>query len=254
MKFTLLGSGCSQGVPRAGGKWGKCDSSERKNERTRASLLVQSEETSLVVDVTPDFRLQTLRQNVEHIDGALLTHYHYDHTNGMDDLRSYYTPDQKIKVYAHEETFIDLVPRFTFLFVKGKNSKYKPILEPVELELYGDFKIGDIKGSCFAQDHVTCTSLGYRFGDFAYSVDMADLNKQSIEALKGIDTWVVDCNGYDSDAMTHANFERIKAFIDIIRPRITYITVLNYNHDYATLCAALPPHIRPAYDGLVIER
>lgn len=254
MKFTLLGSGCSQGVPRAGGKWGKCDPLESKNERTRASLQVESEDTSIIIDVTPDFRWQTRRQNVDQIDGVLLTHFHYDHTNGMDDLRAYYTPDEKMKVYANKETLDDITPRFSFLFVEEKNSKFKSILDPVEIDPYSTFKIGDIEGSCFEQDHVTCKSLGYRFGDFAYSVDMADLNSRSIEALKGIDTWVVDCYCYDSDMTTHANLERIKSFVDIIKPRITYITVLSYNLDYATICNDLPPHIRPAYDGLVIER
>src|SRR5690606_4462570 len=103
-------------------------------------------------------------------------------------------------------------------------------------------------------DHTTCTSLGFRFGKFAYSVDVAELSDQSLAKLKGIETWVVDASSYNKETvMTHANLQRVKAWTDILKPKMTYITVLTTHMDYQTLCDELPPHIRPAYDGLEID-
>jgi phosphoribosyl 1,2-cyclic phosphate phosphodiesterase len=122
------------------------------------------------------------------------------------------------------------------------------------IDNYQKFRIGDIDVESFEQDHMTCASLGFRFGKIAYSVDIAELNEQSLEALEGVETWIVDAAGYQREAvLTHANIQRVKKWVERLKPKMTYLTVLSTHMDYKTLCDELPPHIRPAHDGLVID-
>ena len=123
-----------------------------------------------------------------------------------------------------------------------------------EVGYYQQFRVGDIDVSTFEQDHKTCATLGFRFGKFAYSVDVADLNEKSLQALEGIETWVIDAGAYQKEAFsTHANLQRIKKWSEHLKTKMTYLTVLTTYMDYKTLCDELPPHIRPAYDGMVID-
>ena len=220
MKITILGCGASLGTPAAGGFWGKCDPAELKNHRTRASILVQSEKTNLLVDATVDVRTHLNRLNLKKIDGLLISHSHSDHVNGIDDLKviSYHS-NQLIDIYSNHETLEEMDRRWPYLF--------KP---------------------------TTCSSLGFRFGKFAYSVDVADLSEESLQTLEGIETWVVDAGSYQKDViLTHANIQRVKKWTEILKPKMTYLTVLTTHMDYKTLCDELPPHIRPAYDGMLID-
>jgi phosphoribosyl 1,2-cyclic phosphate phosphodiesterase len=97
-------------------------------------------------------------------------------------------------------------------------------------------------------------SLGMRFGDFAYSVDVADLDDKALTALEGIEYWAVDASAYHKDkVVTHANLKRVLGWVERLKPKMTYLTVLSTHMDYKTLCDELPPHVRPAYDGLEID-
>ena len=115
------------------------------------------------------------------------------------------------------------------------------------------FTIGDIPVQSFEQDHTTCLSLGFRFGDFAYSPDVKKLDARALDILKGVETWIVDGGGYQDNNPTHANIAEVAAWTEIVKPKMTYLTVLSKHMDYKTLCEELPPHIRPAYDGMVVE-
>lgn len=257
MKITILGCGASMGTPAAGGFWGKCDPNEPKNKRSRASILVQSAKTNILVDATVDIRLHLNRLNLKSLDGLLVSHAHSDHVNGMDDLRAIsYHNNQLIEAYSNAETLDEIERRWPYLFkTMGKGAGiYIEFMKRNEVPNYGTLRIGDIDIETFEQDHTTCTSLGFRFGKFAYSVDVADLNEQSLKALEGVETWVVDAASYHKETvMTHANIARVKAWVERLKPKMTYLTVLSTHMDYTTLCEELPPHIRPAYDGLVID-
>jgi len=255
MKFTVLGCGSSLGTPAAGGFWGTCDPAEPKNERSRASILVQSERTNILIDTSYDLRYQLNRVQQKELDAVLISHAHSDHVNGIDDLRVIaYQSNQLMPVYSNKETLDEIDRRWPYLFNTSGNGIYTQSFSRHEIGNYDNFKIGDIDIETFEQDHTTCLSLGFRFGDFAYSVDVADLTEKSLKALRGIDTWVVDASSYKRDnVMTHANLKRVMEWVALIKPKMTYITVLTTHMDYKTLCDELPPHIRPAYDGLEID-
>jgi len=255
MKVTVLGCGGSLGTPAPGGFWGKCDPAEPRNHRTRASLLVQTAETSVIVDATYDLRIHLNNLSLQRLDGVLLSHHHNDHVNAIDDLRVIaYHSNKLMEIYGNQETMDEVHRRWPYLFEPKFEGIYVPFLRKNVIGNYETFKIGDIEIESYEQDHTTCTSLGFRFGNFAYSVDVANLNEKSLDALKGVETWVVDGGAYQRESVsTHANFKRVMRWVDILKPKMTYITVMTTHMDYKTLCDELPPHIRPAYDGLEIE-
>jgi phosphoribosyl 1,2-cyclic phosphate phosphodiesterase len=253
MKITVLGCGGSMGTPSSGGFWGVCDPNEPRNERTRASLMVQSKKTTLLIDGSYDLRHQLNRHKAHDITAMLLSHAHSDHVNGLDDLRSIaYSKSALLDVYGNAETLKEVDRRWPYMF--GEMDKiYVPFLKAHTINSYDKFTIGDIDIECFEQDHLTCKSLGFRFGDFAYCVDLVNLNERSLAALKGVETWIVDGGAYQRETVTtHANLKRVFEWVDILKPKMTYLTVLTTHMDYKTLCDELPSHIRPAYDGMEI--
>jgi phosphoribosyl 1,2-cyclic phosphate phosphodiesterase len=254
MKITVLGSGASLGCPAAGGFWGKCDPEEPKNHRTRASLLVQSATTDILIDCSYDLRTQLNGVGLKKLDAVLFSHAHSDHVNGVDDLRVLaYHNNRLIDIYSNDETLGEMERRWPYLF-QPKFNVYVEFLRKNLIENYDRFKVGDIEVESFEQDHMVCASLGFRFGDFAYSVDVANFSDKSLEKLKGVETWIVDAAAYNKEAvLTHANIKRIMEWTALLKPKMTYLTVLTTHMDYKTLCEELPPHIRPAYDGLEIE-
>jgi len=255
MKITVLGSGGSLGVPAAGGFWGTCDRSEPKNKRSRASILVQSEKTSLLVDTSYDLREQLNRVNIQQLDGVLITHAHNDHVNGIDDLRPIaYHSNVKLPLYANQDTLDEIHRRWPYLFEPKHGNIYVEFIQKQLIENYDKFTVGDINVESFEMDHTTILALGYRFDNFAYCVDVADMNEKSLEKLKGVETWIVDAGAYFKEKIgTHANIQRVMKWAELLKPKMTYLTVLTTHMDYATLCNELPPHIRPAYDGMVID-
>ncbi len=255
MKVNVMGSGSSFGTPAAGGFWGACDPNEPKNERSRASILIESGQTTLLVDTTPDLRFQMNKFKVQKLDGILLSHAHSDHINGADDLRPIsFHRKQPIDVFANEETLAEVGRRWPYVF-KAINPAYYSSFCTAHVVKPGEQRqIGDIKFDIFEQDHTVMKSLGFRFGDLAYSVDVADLDEAALTALEGVKIWLVDANAYHRETIgTHANLKRVMEWVDRLKPEMTYLTVLSSQMDYQTLCAELPPHIRPAYDGMIIE-
>ena len=256
--ITVLGCGNSTGVPAIGNYWGACDPEESKNNRSRSSIAFQTDKTTLIVDTGPNFREQINRENIEKIDGVLYTHAHSDHINGIDELRVIHFRNKAlVPIYGNAETLRDLKRRFDYLFDGGLIELYPPVLEPTEFK-DADFStiqtFKDIKFTPFIQDHGSIESVGYRFGDFAYSVDMHNLDDKAIETLKGIRTWIVDCAGYhQADNKVHANIEQIYKFNEHIGAENVYLSSLSLSMDYETLNKELKAGYAAAYDGLKFE-
>jgi phosphoribosyl 1,2-cyclic phosphate phosphodiesterase len=252
MKITILGCGSSGGVPLIGDVWGACDPNNPRNRRTRVSILVEQGDTILLVDTSPDMRQQLLAAKVKKVSAVLYTHAHADHCHGIDDLRSVNWLTQKpIPVYADEATLKELENRFPYVFqgssVPGRF--FKPVIETRRIE--GAFQVEDIAVQPFVQDHGYGHSLGFRFGDFAYSTDARDLDDVAFAALEGVKCWVVDCVREEVHP-THAHLEKTLAWIARVKPERAYLTHMNQMLDYATLAAKLPAGVAPAYDGLVL--
>jgi phosphoribosyl 1,2-cyclic phosphate phosphodiesterase len=256
MKITILGCGASSGVPIIGCDCTVCTSANPKNKRTRVSILVESEGTSILVDTSPDLRVQALRNNIRKIDAIIVTHAHADHINGIDDVRPFnYLNNAPLNLYCESETLQEIKERFPYCFLPPKPAGtgwYRPCLIPVTIEPPKSFTIGGIEVQPFWQNHGQSRTVGLRFGNMAYSTDTNGLPEESLEILKGIDTWIVDCLRYHP-APTHAHLEMTLEWIKQVKPKAAYLTHMNHELDYDRLMKELPQGVYPAHDGLVIS-
>lgn len=262
LEVTVLGCGSSGGVPRADGNWGDCDPAEPKNLRTRCSLLVRRQgegaerETTVLVDASPELRLQTARAGVRRLDAVLLTHDHADQVHGLDDVRAFFLRQQaRIPCWMDEATWRTMTRRFGYIF-EGEGG-YPAICDREALPPHGvDWAVEGLSGPIpvrtFDQDHGGVRSVGYRFGGVAYSSDVVGLDAAAFAALQGLDVWIVDALRRRPHP-THAHLDLTLEWIARVRPRRAILTNLHIDLDYATLVRELPPGVEPAFDGLRFE-
>ncbi len=264
LRFTILGCGSSGGVPRLGGEgmgpdWGACDPANPKNRRRRCSMLVErigpAGTTRLLIDTSPDLHAQLLDVGVGVLDGVIYTHSHADHVHGIDDLRQIvFNIRRRLPVWADGPTQDALISRFGYAFVQPEGSPYPPILDlhtidgPVTITGAG----GEIALTPFLCDHGSMDALGFRIGNLAYLPDAVAIPEAHWPLLEGLDVWVVDALRRKPHP-THAHLEMTLGWIARARPRRAVLTNMHNDLDYATLLAELPPDIRPAFDGMVIE-
>lgn len=263
LEITILGSGSSGGVPRADGDWGACDPDDPRNMRSRCSLLVRrkrtggdGEETTVIVDTSPDLRLQTARAGVRRLDAILFTHDHADQVHGIDDVRAFFLRQRaRIPTYMDPATERSLMRRFGYIF-EGE-AGYPAICDRLDLPPHGhNWSVSGPSGAIpvvtFDQDHGGVRSVGYRFGGVAYSSDVVNLDEAAFEALQGLDVWIVDALRWRPHP-THAHVERALEWIAQVRPRRAILTNLHIDLDYSDLVEKLPPGVEPAFDGLRLE-
>jgi phosphoribosyl 1,2-cyclic phosphate phosphodiesterase len=262
LEVTILGCGSSGGVPRADGDWGACDPVDPKNQRSRCSLLVRRLEegapqaTSLLVDTSPDLRLQTVAAGVRRLDAILLTHDHADQVHGIDDVRAFFIHQRaRIPCWMDPATSASMTQRFGYIFTGDDG--YPAICEARAIPPHGEPWLvegpsGAIPVVAFDQDHGGVRSIGYRFGDVAYSSDVVNLDEAAFTALAGLDVWIVDALRYRPHP-THAHLERTLDWIERLKPRRAILTNLHIDMDYQTLLGELPAGVEPAYDGLRLQ-
>lgn len=255
MKITILGCGPSGGVPLVGNDWGDCDPANLRNRRRRASILVEEGRRVLLVDTSPDMRMQLLDAGVSRVDAILYTHAHADHVHGIDEIRSLNRlMGGPVPIYASPKALEEIRQRFRYIFApvnpKYAAAFYKPALDPHAID--GPFEAAGIAVAPFEQDHGSVTSLGFRFSRFAYSTDVVRLDDAAFAILAGVETWVVDCYRREPHP-THTHLKQTLDWIGRVRPRRAYLTHMDGVLDYETLRRELPPGVEPAYDGLQIE-
>jgi phosphoribosyl 1,2-cyclic phosphate phosphodiesterase len=260
LEFTILGCGSSGGVPRADGNWGACDPGDPRNRRTRCSLLVrrisqrmEGPATTLVVDTSPEFRQQMAASGAGRLDAALFTHDHADQSHGIDDLRAFWqTTRRRIPCHFDDACRTSLTRRFDYVFDGGVG--YPAICEALQIPPHGtpweiDGPSGAIPIATFDQAHGPIRSVGYRFGDVAYSPDVSDLTPEALPALRGLRLWIVDALRWTPHP-THFTVEKALTWIAELKPERAILTNLHVDLDYETLAAQLPDNVEPAYDGL----
>lgn len=261
VRFTILGSGSSGGVPRPALGWGACDPANTRNRRRRTSLLVERRDgggvTRILVDTSPDLREQLLEAEVDWLDAVLFTHEHADHTHGIDDLRGLFIRHRRrIDVYLDEFTAKALHARFGYCFESPPGSEYPPIVTEHRLVPGQPVVVGGEGGPITAlpilQEHGDIPSLGFRFGPLAYCCDLSGLPPASVAALSGTEVWIVDALRYRPHP-SHFSVDDALAWIERIKPRRAILTNLHADLDYEELRAKLPGHVEPAFDGLTIE-
>lgn len=276
LRAIILGCGSSGGVPRLGGEdragdWGACDPLEPKNRRTRCSIIVQRADetlgweaealTTILVDTSPELRLQLLANRIDRVDEVLYTHDHADQTHGIDDLRVMaYRRRSLIPVRTNPTTSPMLQHRFGYCFESNPVSGYpaildlKPDLVPNEATVITG-PSGDIPVTPFLQEHGGVQSLGFRFGGqggLAYSSDLNELPEASWAILEGLGCWIVDALRYTPHP-SHSHVEKSLEWIRRSGARQGVLTNLHNDLDYHTLERETPENVSVAYDGMVVE-
>jgi phosphoribosyl 1,2-cyclic phosphate phosphodiesterase len=264
LDVAILGSGSSGGVPRADGAWGACDPGDRRNWRSRCSMMARRRSsdadgprTTLIVDASPEFRLQSASAGVDRLDALLLTHDHADQCHGIDDIRAFFIRQRaRIPCWMDAATRRSMEQRFGYVF-SGAFGPYPPIADIHAVPPFGETwhvqgPSGPIPVTTFDQDHGAVRSLGYRFGSVAYSSDVVDLPEESFAMLEDLDVWIVDALRYTPHP-THAHVAKALAWIDRVKPRRAILTNLHIDLDFAELAGRLPPGVEPAHDGLTFS-
>ena len=249
MKVTFLGTGTSCGVPVIGCQCPTCRSTDPHDRRLRCSILVETEQTRLLVDCGPDFREQILPQPFRRIDSILVTHAHYDHMGGMDDVRPY-CQFGEINVYADPIARQGMLEMLPYCFAENRYPGV-PAIGLHEIHAGESFRIGDIDILPVEVMHGRLPILGYRFGSFAYITDMKTIEPDQLALLSGVETLVVNALRFDRPHHSHQLTDDAIDFSRRVGARRTFLTHMCHDiglHDEAN--RRLPDDISLAYDGL----
>ena len=259
-KFRILGCGSSGGVPRVGFGWGNCDPMNKKNRRSRCSLLVErttnSKKTTVLIDTGPDMREQLLQAKVTNLDAVLYTHSHADHVHGIDDLRTLaYRKKEKIPVWADKRTQERLLQGFSYIFQTPINSKYPPICK-LNLIKTKDVKVqgagGEITFKPLSVNHGDIESLGFKIDKLAYIPDVLNIPLASWKELENLDILIIDALRRDPHP-SHTHLEKTLRWLKKLNPKRAILTNLHNDLDYSELKKELPKNVEPAFDGLEVK-
>lgn len=250
-KITILGCGSSAGVPSITGSWGKCNEHNPKNRRSRCSSIIEIDGKMWLIDASPDIRTQLLRENIHRIDGILCTHTHFDHIGGLPDVKPFAVQQGcPIPLYTDEKSLATLSQMYPYAFVGAEKNAYAPFLEGYIFPPHLSIEALSVRP--FIQNHKYTTTLGFRFPQWAYSTDVWQLDDAAFLALEGIHMWLVDCLDI-KPRDTHSHLEQTLTWIEKLGVSQAVLIHMGQNLDYDALCALLPSHVVPAFDGMVIH-
>lgn len=251
MRLTFLGTGTSCGVPTIGCQCYTCSSTDPHDKRLRCSALIETAQTRLLIDCGPDFRQQIMPQPFRKIDGILITHAHYDHMGGMDDIRPY-CQFGEINVYADPIARQGMLQMLPYCFAEHRYPGV-PAIQLHEIHKHEAFRIGDLEIVPFQVMHHDLPILGYRIGSLAYITDMKTIAPEELPYIEGCDTLVVNALR-QKPHHSHQTLDEAVAFAKRVGARQTWL--IHSSHDigrHAEVNASLPANIQMAYDGQVIE-
>ena len=236
VKFTILGCGSSLGIPRIDGSFGKCDPKNKKNYRTRCSALISAHKSNILIDTSPDIQSQLISNKIKNIDRVFYTHFHADHTHGINDLRFFYLINKKkVPVYADKRTKNYLINTFSYCF---KNStSYPATLKMNRVKKLHNYKYGKEKIliKSIPVQHGNISSICYIINNkCAYAPDVKKFYYKDLKHLKNLRYFVVDCLRYKSHP-SHFNLDEVLKFVKIIKPKKTILTNLNNEIDYSEI-------------------
>jgi phosphoribosyl 1,2-cyclic phosphate phosphodiesterase len=252
LKISFLGSGTSSGVPMIACPCEVCHSSDKKDKRLRSSILVESSTTRIVVDTTPDFRYQMLRENVTGLDAVLFTHPHKDHIAGLDDIRAFnFFSGKPMDVFANEMTQEVIIREFPYAFT---DFRYPGIPEIRLNTIATDpFMIGDIRVEPIQVWHLKMPVLGFRFGKFTYITDANRIDEVEKQKIRGSDIVVLNALRREKH-ISHFNLDEATAMARELGVSAAYFTHISHQMGkHAEVMPILPQGIALAYDGLVLE-
>jgi phosphoribosyl 1,2-cyclic phosphate phosphodiesterase len=251
MKLTFLGTGTSTGIPLLGCGCDVCHSPDPRDSRTRPSLLVEFDGRAVVVDTSPDFRLQALREKMTRLDAVLFTHAHADHILGLDDVRGYYFRQHSpIPIYADPQTMASIQRVFSYIF--DGNYPYGGLAKLAPNVITGPFPLWELTFTPVPVFHGSLPILGFRFGKAAYVTDFSAIPEASLALLEGLELLVLAALRHKPHP-AHSTVEQSLAVVERLKPRQTYFTHIAHELGHQQTDHLLPPHVELAYDGLKLE-
>ena len=251
MKIKILGSGTSTGVPEIGCTCPVCTSFDPRDNRLRASSLIYTDDATILIDCGPDFRQQMLSTPFEKIDGVLISHEHYDHVGGLDDLRPFCRFGE-ISVFAETYTAERLRTRLPYCFAENKYPGVPNILLH-DIEINRPFYINNTEIIPLRVMHGKLPILGYRIGKLAYITDMLTMPEESYEQLEGVEMLILNALRLKPH-ITHQNLTEALETTRRIGARETYFIHMSHQMGlHADIAKRLPSHVHLAYDGLEIN-
>lgn len=249
IKVTVLGSGTSKGVPEVACDCPVCTSTDLKDKRMRASVLVQTHGMKILIDASADFRRQALDNNIYDLNAVLITHSHYDHVGGIDDLRPFCAYGN-LPMYARKDVDADLRRRLDYCFTEHPYPGV-PTFDMKIIDNY-PFFINGLKIIPIEVIHGKKPIYGYRIGKFAYITDAKYINDTEKEKLERLDVLIINALRI-REHFAHFSLREALALIDEVKPKEAYLT--HFSHEIGLneeLEKQLPPHVHPCYDGLEI--
>ncbi len=252
----FLGTGASMGIPIIGCDCSVCSSSSLYNQRMRSSLLLSIGKKRYLIDVGPDFRMQALKHGIDRLDGVLLTHGHYDHVSGLDDLRIFYLRQKTpIPCALSKETLKEIEIRYHYILAfegKKKDAAFIPfdfhLLEKKEGEIL--FAGLDLKYFSYFQRETKVT--GFRCKDFAYVVDISDYDESIFESLRGVRVLVIDGMSW-KETRAHLGIPEVIELVKKVGCKRAYLTHVAHETDHQWTSDKLPEGMLVAYDGLKLD-
>ncbi len=259
MELTFLGTGTSHGIPVITCSCKVCGSRHAKNRRLRSSVYIKSELSSILIDTTPEFRLQAITHKIDKIDGVLYTHTHADHLHGIDDIRPF-SVKKDIPLYGRNEDLKEISDRFPYIFnTTPQIGGGKPNLKTIPV--IDKFKIGDLEITPIPIKHGVLDIYGYRINNIAYLTDCSGIPKESYKLLEGLDVLILGALRYKEHS-THFNIDQAITEIKHINPKSAYLTHICHDINHHSFIKELKRRgkkdtfikkIKPAHDGLCLK-
>jgi phosphoribosyl 1,2-cyclic phosphate phosphodiesterase len=249
--LTVLGSGTSMGVPTIGCDCAVCHSPDPHDRRTRPSIMIEYGGKVVLIDTTPDFREQAIREQIRSIDAVLYTHTHADHILGIDDLRPLsFHRNGRIPLYARPEAANFLRNMFRYIF--DADYKYGGIAKVELNNIEGPVELFGARFEPVIVLHGDAEILGYRFGSAAYLTDFSQIPDASFFQLNDLDVLFLDALRHKPHP-THSTVENSLSIVERLKPKRAFFTHICHDLPHDATNATLPEHVRLSYDGMKLE-
>ena len=251
MKIIFMGTGTSDGVPMIGCKCKVCTSKDKRDKRTRSSVLINHNNKNYIIDTSADFRWQMIRECIDNLDAVFYTHAHADHTSGIVDLRSLnFIMNRSIDCYGNKDTMNTLRDKYDFFFnpIQVGGGLPQVVFHIIEKDIIFD----DLKVIPIPVEHGVLNILGYRFNNFTYITDASFIKDDSLKLIEGSEVLVLNGLRYRPHH-THLCLQQSVNIADKLGIKKVYFTHMTHDVLHRHLEKELPINMYPAYDGLTIE-
>lgn len=251
MRLTFLGTGTSTGVPTLGCQCSTCTSGDPRDQRTRSSVMLEYDGRVVVIDTSPDFRQQGLREGISRLDAVVFTHTHADHVFGLDDVRVFNMRQKgAIPIYADSPSMTNIRRIFDYIFRANYAPGGIPQLDPHLIE--GPFELWGKEFIPLPVLHGELPVLGFRFGKTAYITDFSVIPEPTLALIEGVDALILDALRHKPHP-THSTLAQSLAIVERIKPGRAFFTHIAHEVGHAATAATLPEGVQLAYDGLKVD-